>query len=276
MAVPENAKQSSFLGLLLCVLLQGPMGCGILGPDDSGPDLQGDETTMLFLGSSYLDQHDIPGRVKGFADKAGKKVLIRSRLIPGLYLDFFAQEAQTATMLREREWDFVVLQGGCQNAAYPAGAEHSVYQALRTLERKARESSPGTEVIYMMPWAFEDGMTWVPNRDETYEVMQLDIRENALKWAEELDLAVAPVGMAFHKVMTTWSPPIHYLYMEDWNHPSHLGSYLAAATIWSTVFAESATEVPYDWTVKGELARDLREVASTTVLDSLAVWRIDY
>ena len=273
----NRPRRASTFPAVCCALVLMPFfcACGIVDPGgDSSREPKAGETTILFLGSSYLDSYDVPDRVKGFAKEAGKEVFIRTRLIPGLYLDFFAQEAQSTALLREREWDFVVLQGGSQNAAYPARSEHSVYMALRDLHRKATESFPGTKVVYMMPWAFEDGMLWIEGRTETYEVMQLDLRENTLKWAEELDLAVAPVGMAFHEVLTGWDPPQHYLHLSDWNHASRLGAYLASATIYSTLFAESVTNVEYDWSVDRELARDLRDVASSTVMDSLSLWRI--
>jgi len=272
---PHTSGPSYSAILFALFLLPFTCACGIidLGEDDQKEPKPG-ETTLLFLGSSYLNAYDVPDRVKGFSKGAGEEVFVRTRLIPGLYLDFFAQDNQTTTMLRERDWDFVVLQGGSQNAAYPAVSEHSTYLALLELHRKATELSPGTKVVYMMPWAFEDGMLWVEGRTETYEDMQLDLREKALKWAEELDLVVAPVGMAFYEVMTSWDPPQHYLHLSDWNHASYLGAYLAAATIYSTLFAQSITDVEYDWQVEQELARSLREVASTTVMDSLSLWRI--
>ena len=126
----------------------------------------------------------------------------------------------------------------------------------------------------MMPWAYEDGMLWVEGRTEDYAQMQLDIRENVLEWVEEVDLVVAPVGMAFYEVLTEWNPGPHFLHDLDWNHASREGSFLTAATFFSTIFAESCANVPYRWTVESELAGDLREVASRTVLENLELWKI--
>ena len=89
--------------------------------------------------------------------------------------------------------------------AYPRGAEHPVVPALVELLRKATEDSPETKVVWMMPWAYEDGMLWVEGRTETYEDMQLDIEEKVLEWSDELGLVVAPVGMAFYEILTTWN-----------------------------------------------------------------------
>jgi hypothetical protein len=41
-------------------------------------------------------------------------------------------------------------------------------------------------------------------------------------------------------------------------------------------FAEASTDVPCRWKLEADLAEDLRDVASRTVLDDLADWRIDW
>jgi hypothetical protein len=125
----------------------------------------------------------------------------------------------------------------------------------------------------MMPWAFEDGMTWIPGQTDDYLAMQDSIRENALAWAGSLNLVVAPVGMAWRKVIEGWVPP-HYLHMDDWNHPSRRGSYLSAATIFSTVFKESSEALDFDWALSSSEAEAFRAVASGVVMDSLALWNI--
>ena len=97
-----------------------------------------------------------------------------------------------------------------------------------------------------------------------------------LEWSEEEDLPVAPVGMAFYEIMTEWDPELHFLYESDWNHASDAGSFLAAAVFYSTIFVEASTNVSYRWNIDADLAEDLRDVASRTVLDDLESWRIDW
>jgi hypothetical protein len=125
----------------------------------------------------------------------------------------------------------------------------------------------------MMPWAFEDGMTWIPGETDDYFAMQERIRENALAWAASLDLVVAPVGMAWMKVMQG-GVPTHYLHMEDWNHPSRRGTYLSAATLFSTVFQESTEDLDFTWGLPVLEAEALRRAASEVVMDSLSLWNI--
>ncbi len=250
-------------------------GCGILSPeDDPRTTPREGETTVLFVGSSYLAYHSVPDRFRDFSRKAGREVFVRYHLALGQPLSFFAADPSTLDAIRSLDWDFVVLQGGAQTAAYPRLGGTSDYLALQELRRIATEDSPETTVVYMLPWAFEDGMTWMEGHTETYEVMQLDIRANALEWADELGLVLSPVGMAWHRVLTTWTHGPHFLHDADWHHANELGAYLTAATFFSTIWQEDATEVGYRWKIESDLARDLRGVAGATVLDSLALWNL--
>jgi hypothetical protein len=253
------------------------MGCGITGPDDDAHrEPKEGEITVLFIGSSYLEFNDVPKRFQELARQAGREVFVKRHTRLGQPLAFHASDAAATIVLRERDWDYVVLQGGAHRVAYPRGAEYPVRPALRELRRKATEDSPNTQVVWMLPWAYEDGMTWVEGRDEDYAQMQLDIQAKVLEWAEEEDLGIAPVGMAFYEILTEWNPGLHFLHESDWNHASEAGSFLAAAVFYSTIFVDSSLDVPYRWKIEAGLAEDLREVASRVTLDDLETWRIDW
>jgi hypothetical protein len=264
----------SFLALLLSIL---PSACGILGlGEDPVEDRWPGETSLLFIGSSYLAFNDVPERVREFAVGAGHEVYMQSRTFMGAPLVTFANDPGTAHLIRSRDWDFVILQGSGYAVAYPDGSEDSVSWAVQELARIAREGGSATRVLYMMPWAFEDGMLWVEGRTESYEDMQLDIRERVLELSAELDVGVAPVGMAFFEVLTTWDHGTHFLHDPDWSHASEKGSYLAAATIYCSIFTESVTGIDHPWIIEPDTARALRDVATRTVLDSLSLWNIDW
>jgi len=268
--------------LLLFSTLVSTAACDILGPEDPdfGKPEEGD-LKVLFIGSSYLAVNDLPGIFAGMAEAAGRQVFLARRVQSGYYLDFFAQDGFTAQAIRDQKWDYVVLSGGCQTAAYPNThhlirndwGHHDPYPALGELNRKVKQNHPGTVLVYIMPWAFEDGMTWVPGQTDDYFAMQEKIRVNALAWSDSLDLVVAPVGMAWKEVMA-WNIPEHYLHMNDWNHPSPRGSFLSAATVFATIFRESAEAVDFRWVLNETDAEAFRKVGSEIVLDSLALWNI--
>jgi hypothetical protein len=106
----------------------------------------------------------------------------------------------------------------------------------------------------------------------TYEGMQQRLRLGYLTMAQENQSACAPVGMAWRAVRG--SHPDITLYNADGSHPSLEGSYLAAATIFCTLFRRTAEDLPFTADLPGATATILRQVASNTVLDSISTWNI--
>ena len=270
------AASAGFVALVFACL-----ACSL---DTSAPEADGPEPNdfmVLFIGSSYFDANDLPGIFEQIATEAGKQVYVRREVLSGYYLDYFAQSANTEAVIQEREWDYVVLQGGCQNAAYPEthhlitpnSGYHPVYPALSTLQAKVEANHTNTQMVYMMPWAFEDGMTWIEGQTDTYDDMQQEIYDNTLAWADTLGLTVAPVGWAWRAVLRE-DPPQHYLHLPDWNHPNLRGTYLSALVIFTTLFVESVEDVAYHGGLDEPEARHLQEVATTVVLDNPELWKI--
>ena len=246
-----------------------------------GPDPEPGDLLVLFIGSSYFAVNDMPGIFNQFADDAGKAVYVRRDVLSGNYLDYFAQSSSTEQVIQEQEWDYVVLQGGCQNAAYPdthheitpGSGYHPVYPALETLKAKVEANHSATKLVYMMPWAFEDGMTWVAGMTDTYLDMQQKIRDNTLSWADSLGILVAPVGWAWREVLSE-ERPLHFLHQFDWNHPSVRGSYLSAGVIYVSLMKESPEPVTYYAGLEAEEAQWFLSVGTGTVLDSLDLWNL--
>jgi len=271
-----------FPPLLFLFLTSFSAACGITGPADT-PSVTPSEGDLrvLFIGSSYLAVNDLPGLFFGMAQAGGKQVFAAQRVQSGYYLDYFAMDGATTRAIEDREWDYVILSGGCQTAAYPNThhqikedwGHHDPFPALKSFRQKVSASNPDAVLVYIMPWAFEDGMTWVPGQTDDYFAMQESIRTNALAWADSLDLVVAPVGMAWKAIMEQ-EVPEHYLHEGDWNHPNPRGSFLSAATLYATVFKESAEHVDFQWILDANEAQTFRDVGSATVLDSLALWNI--
>jgi hypothetical protein len=263
--------------LSLALLAFAAGACGSDEPAGPGPD----DLLVLFIGSSYFEYNDLPGIFERLASESGKNVYVRREVASGRYLDYFAENAITEKVIQEQDWDYVLLQGGCQNSAYPethhiitpGSGYHPVYPALETLKAKIEANHADSRTVYMMPWAFEDGMTWVEGMTDTYQDMQQKIYDNTLRWADSVEISVAPVGWAWYDVLAG-DPPLHYLHLPDWNHPNLHGSYLSASVIFATVFVESVENVAYYGGLEQSEAEAFQEVASRLVLDSLELWNI--
>jgi hypothetical protein len=253
-----------FLGLLL--LLTGAVGCD---PEERVVGPEPEDVKILFIGSSYFAWNSLPVMFARLSDAGGQEVYISAFVQSGHFLDYFAAE----------NWDFILLQGVGATTAYPKThheivpglAYHDVFGALETLRVLAAANCTTTVTVFQMPWAFEDGMTWIEGQTDTYFDMQQLAHDQTLAWADSLDLAVAPVGWAFRQVMLG-APSLHYLYESDYNHPSVRGSYLMACVFYGILFGEPSLGVSFYAGLAQKEARDLQETADRVVFDPTAPW----
>ncbi len=230
---------------------------------------------ILLIGSSYFNFNNLSNIIKNLADSSGIEVYIEMHGQNGLYLSDHASSPATEAKINERDWDYVVLQGVGKLMAYPEHfTDHPVYPALVTLRDKINANCESTTLVFCLPWAFEDGMTWYQNWTDTYEDMQIHVYNNTLQYSEEIGFEIAPVGWAWYAVLDEYNYPLHYLHMSDWNHPSFEGSYLMACVIYSTIFQESTVGNSYIGGIQQDTAEYFQVVAYDTVLNNLELWNI--
>lgn len=241
-----------------------------------GSLVNNDVTEVLFIGSSYFNFNYLPTLFENLAISSGKDVFVERFGRNGLFLYDHAFSSETEAKINERDWDYVVLQGVGVNMAYPEyDLAPPVYPALEELKDKIHLNCESTKMIFCMPWAFEDGMTWYQNWTDTFEDMQLKIFDNTLKYSDEIGFSIAPVGWAWYRVLDEQDYQLHYLHMSDWNHPTLEGSYLMACTIFSTLFRESSAGLSFISELSRDEATYFQMVATDTVMDNLTLWNIE-
>ena len=260
--------KKSFLIILISII-----GLNYLS---ANPETKQDTCEILLIGSSYFNYNNLKDLIKNLADSSNIEIFIEMHGQNGLYLADHASSSATEAKINERDWDYVILQGVGMLVAYPDSFpdNHPVYPALVTLRDKIHANCESTRMVFQMPWAFEDGMTWYQNWTDTYEDMQIHIYNNTLQYSEEIGFEIAPVGWAWYAVLKEYNYPLHYLHMSDWNHPSYKGSYLMACVIYSTIFQESTVNIPYYGGIPEEEAVYFQTIASDTVLNNLELWNI--
>ena len=229
---------------------------------------------ILFIGSSYLSYagNDVIEVFSNFATAANKDVYIDRRALGGWRLYKHAQSQETIDKINERKWDYIILQG---NAAFLSKEKwhHYIIPYLKELRRIIKNNSPQTCVIYMMPWAYLDGLAWIEGETDTYQQMQENLYRETTKVVHDIDIVTAPAGWAWYTAITNGYAAD--LYLNDYNHQSKSGAYLTACVFYSTIFEEAAPLIPYPWGENDD-AQYLHGVAHSTVVDNLSLWNIYY
>lgn len=285
---PWNAWSVRCLGVILIVLLllPGLAACNRVPADPTPeppptPPPSPTALKILFIGSSYLDCNNLPKLFSQLAAAAGKSVIIGTRIVNGTYLDFHAENPATLEKIQSEAWDCVILQDAGHNVAYPNTQHkilppyelHHTFDCLKALYTRIKQRNAAARVIFFMPWAFEDGLTWVRGQTDTYEDMQKMILKNTLLWSKAIGFVTAPVGWAYYRVMQE-RPDLHYLYVNDYNHPSLRGSYLSACVFFVTIYQEKLSKVSFTDTLNEAEAFYFQDMASLTVLEDPAQWNL--
>jgi len=230
---------------------------------------------ILFIGSSYFNYNNLPEIFLELSEQGGETLIIDQYIPSGLFLADHADNPLTRSKIKSNKWNYVVLQGVGVVMAYPDSImQHPFYPAMKSLMKAITKNSPSTRTVFCLPWAFEDGMTWKKGWSDNYDEMQQKITSNTMDYAAKMGFEVAPVGIAWSRVLSDKNYPLHYLHFTDWNHPTMNGSYLMACVLYSSMFQKSSVSISYTAGLDLEEALYFREMASKTVLDSLHLWNM--
>lgn len=234
------------------------------------------QTRVLFIGNSYTYTNDLPGMFDALAASLGEEVETAVSAPGGYTFNLHTQNAGTLNALAQGDWDYVVLQEQSQLPSFPLQQVQSeCFPYAAQLVDLARQANPCVEPVFLMTWGRENGddqncTSWPPVC--TFDGMQALLRERYLQMAYENAGACAPIGVIWREHRSQF--PQVGLYT-DGSHPNALGSYIAATGLFSTIFRRSCETAPYAPAgVPVEQASFIRSLASSIVLDSMALWNI--
>lgn len=230
---------------------------------------------VLFLGNSHTLLNNIPNMVMELSLANGNEINSTMRAIGGRTLYEHSIDTATTEIINSKPWNYVVLQGTGRRVAYPDSfPENHMEIALQNLNKTISNNYNLTKVVFVMIWADESGMTWLPGWTQDYETMQKDIYDKSLEFADKYNMIIAPVGWAWYQVLHFKDFPLHYLHKEDWSHASLKGSYLAACTIFSTITMQSSFKNTYISDLETADASFFQKSGSKVVFDDLELWNI--
>ena len=239
-------------------------------PEDPGTDSQPLDKTkqyrILFIGNSYTHYNDMPDLFKNVAKAAGYNVIVDTVTKGSYTMQKFADPndtygAQVHAKLKANKYDYVIIQ---EQSARPASDPALFYDGARALDKLIKEN--GAKTVLYATWGYQTGNNNLSKNGWTNETMTWKLAASYTAISEELDALIAYAGLAFFDIFAG-NKGVN-LYDADKTHPSLEGSYLAALTIFSTIFGETPVGISFRSTISEADAAILQQAAYDAVYNT--------
>ena len=219
--------------------------------------------SVLFIGNSYLYYNDsLHNHFKNMANERFSNFNgsnnVKSATIGGSRLKHHDVDrlTQPLAVSNIKKFDLVILQGGSGEALSERSQKQFnefAHQHIQTL--KSKDIQPA---LYMTHAYTESHKNYSPDLIRSIEKMYT-LTGNTNQ------TLVIPVGLAFENAYK--EQPDIKLHKLDGTHPDLLGTYLAACTVFASVFGESPVGIKYDYngSVSPEDKLFLQKIAQLTV-----------
>lgn len=196
-------------------------------------DVRQDTVRVLFIGTSFTYYNNMPRLLEAIASSQGGPV-VQTALAArgGATLGDHWSDSSTCALFRRGRWDWVVLnEQSTFGEVYLVDGQPRVHGwssfADYATRWVARARQRGARVALLMHWANRDA----PARDHA----ALDYAFSRVGSA--LHVTVVPAGLAWDAVRR--AHPELPLYDADAHHPAPEGSYLAASTLYASLFGRN-------------------------------------
>jgi len=238
-----------------------------------------DTLRVFFIGNSYTGANDLPNMTQRAAAAHGDVLIYGQELAGGQTLEgHWNNRVGLLANMAGTQWDYVVMQEQSQRPAFaPSQVEQEVFPYARKLDSLFKDQFDCVQSAFYMTWGRKNGdqanCPFYPPVC-TYEGMQARLRESYIQMAEDNNAICLPVGEVWKHVRDNL-PGIE-LYEMDGSHPNDVGSFIAASTIYTSLFHKSYTDsLPI---VSGPRHFDqlaVQQYVTPTVFDSLETWNND-
>ncbi len=199
-----------------------------------------DSLKVLFLGNSYTYTNNLPQLVTNMSSDVGYKLVTDNNNIGGYTLENHLNDATSLAKIRKGNWDYVVLQEQSQIPSINYYRDNSMLPAGIRLADSIRKYNSCARIITFMTWGRRYGGqqcdpsgTYCSLAFNSFNEMQDSITASYNLLSNLIQAPIAPVGEAWRKVLSNSS---YVLHTSDNSHPTLEGSYLAACTLFSSIW----------------------------------------
>jgi len=220
-------------------------------------------TRVLLIGNSYIyyndSLHNHLRRIIRAADPVlGKKLQYKSATIGGAWLDQHNIDWLTTIgkLGINEPFELVILQN---NSSAVLTDKNQARDLKATTEATQLMTQRGGHVALYMPHAYV-----APHKDANLENLE-KIEAFYTKTGNDLNVLVIPVALAFKMAYDKY-PDMKLQQSYDGSHPTLLGTYLAAAACYATIYGKSPLGNSYDVfsQIDPDTFRKLQTVAQDT------------
>lgn len=237
--------------------------------------LSGQQIRVLFVGNSYTAVNNLPSLFQSVATSTGDEVQVNSNTPGGCTFEQHCTN-QSATMIQQGGWDFVVLQEQSQLPAFPLSqVQSSCFPYAAQLNDMIELYNPCAETVFYMTWGRkygdqENAASFPPIG--TYEGMDSLLYERYMYMTQQNNAIVSPVGRVWRYLRTN-HPEIE-LYSSDNSHPTLAGSYAAACAFYTTILRKDPTQIIDFCGLNQSTAQTIQNAVKTIVFDQQSTWYI--
>ena len=256
--IPRPRQLLALLGLLLSALATAAPAPEVRQPQVDNP------THVLFVGNSYLYYgNSVHNHVRRLVEAAKPgfeaKAKYKSATIGGASLDHHAIEHLTTPgrIGVKEPFQLVILQGG-SNEALSEPRRARFRETVVAFDKVIKQQGGKTALYLTQAYV-------APHKQAKPENAALT-EELYVAAGNEIGALVIPVGPAFEEAYRR-RPELKLHQEYDGSHPNQAGTYLAACTVYASVYGKSPVGNAYDYhgTVDKDTAAFLQQVAEDTV-----------
>lgn len=233
-----SLKSTSRIVIAICLLWLGYI------PFAQGQTIK----KIFFIGNSYTAYNDLAGIIQYIGASHGDTFEVNTRAPGGTSFSQHSFAPDLFTALRNGQYDAVVLQEQSQIPSFPLSQVQSMcFPYAKLLADSIRAINPYSKIVFYTTWGRENGDAQnCPNWEPvcTFQGMNELLRQRYQQMAKDNKCKAAPIASIWRDLRDTTNIQ---LYSGDGSHPSIQGSFVAAATIYTTLFSKtinSKTEIP--------------------------------